>query len=84
MYRVLDIKVKRTLGDKIFGMGTIILYTADKTDAELHIQNIKNPREVRDLLSKMVEEERIRLDVVGREMVGTAGEDIDSMDGHIE
>lgn len=65
-------------------MGTIILYTADKTDAELHIQNIKNPREVRDLLSKMVEEERIRLDVVGREMVGTAGEDIDSMDGHIE
>jgi len=84
LYRVLDIKVKRTLGNKIFGMGTIILYTADKTDAELHIQNIKNPREVRDLLSKMVEEERIRLDVVGREMVGTAGEDIDSMDGHIE
>lgn len=81
LYRVLDIKICRTFGDKIFGVGTIILYTADKTNTELHIQSIKNPKEVRDMISKMVEEERIRLKVVGREMVGTAGGDLDYLDG---
>jgi Bacterial membrane flanked domain. len=35
MYRVLDVRLKRTFLDKIFGVGTVTLYTADETNKEL-------------------------------------------------
>jgi uncharacterized membrane protein YdbT with pleckstrin-like domain len=41
LYRILDIKVKRTFGQKSFGVGTITLYTADQTDRILELKNIK-------------------------------------------
>ena len=31
LYRVLDISLERTLADKIFGVGTIVLHCADQT-----------------------------------------------------
>ena len=58
LYRILDITLKRTFEERIFGLGTIHLCTADKSSAEIDIARIKNPREVRTLLSDKVEEER--------------------------
>ncbi|NLX64747.1 MAG: PH domain-containing protein [Clostridiaceae bacterium] len=70
LYRILDIKLNRTLGDKLVGVGTITLYTADKTHPKLELVRIKNPKKVRDLLSKLVENERIRINAQGRELYG--------------
>lgn len=72
LYRIMDIKIKRTLGDKIFGVGTITLFTCDKTDNELKIIKIKNSIEVRDLISNMVEEARTKIRVRGKEIYGAA------------
>ncbi|MBQ7931298.1 MAG: PH domain-containing protein [Clostridia bacterium] len=58
LYRILDITLKRSFEERIFGLGTIHLCTADKSSAEIDIARIKNPREVRTLLSDKVEEER--------------------------
>ena len=58
LYRILDIKLKRSLGQKIFGVGSIFLYTNDKTNGDCIVKNIKNPEVVMDLLSDKVEEER--------------------------
>lgn len=58
LYRILDITLKRSFEERIFGLGTIHLCTADKSTAEIDIARIKNPREVRTLLSDKVEEER--------------------------
>ena len=58
LYRILDITLKRSFEERIFGLGTIHLCTADKSSAEIDIKRIKNPREVRTLLSDKVEEER--------------------------
>ena len=58
LYRILDITLKRSFEERIFGLGTIQLCTADKSSAEIDIARIKNPREVRTLLSDKVEEER--------------------------
>ena len=73
LYRILDIKMIRTLGQKIFGVGTIILYSADQSHHTLEIKNIKHPEAVRKFLSKIVEHERTQKGVTGREIFGTAG-----------
>jgi len=70
LYRILDIKLVRRIFDKIFGVGTITLYCADETDREFKIVNIKNSKKVRDMLSELVESERVRVGIRGREIYG--------------
>lgn len=73
LYRVLDIKLRRTLGQKLFGVGTITLYTADQSHHEQNLINIRKPDAVRKFLSKLIEHERMEKGVTGREMYGAAG-----------
>ena len=77
LYRILDIKFNRTLFDKIFGVGTITLYTCDKTDNILKVLKVKNSTKVRDLISNMVEEARIKNRVTGKEIYGVGDNDSD-------
>lgn len=86
LYRILDLSLKRTLFDKLFGVGTITLYTADESNKTLPIKKIKHPYKVRDMISKFVEEERNKIRITGREMYGVAdnGSDHDSdHDSHL-
>lgn len=72
LYRILDFKLVRTLFDKMFGVGTIILYTADSSDRTFPIQKIKNSTEIKEMLSKLAEEERAKIGIRGREIYGVA------------
>lgn len=73
LYRILDVKMIRTLGQKICGVGTITLFSADQSHHTLEIKNIKHPEAVRKFLSKIVEKERAAKGITGREIFGTAG-----------
>ncbi len=70
LYRILDITLRRTLEERIFGLGTIHCCTADKTAPEFDIKRIKNSKEIRTLLSNQVEEERSARYVGVREYMG--------------
>lgn len=70
LYRVLDLKMIRTLGQKIVGVGTLTLYSADQSTRTLELKNIKKPEEVRKFLSRIVEHERNEKGVTGREIYG--------------
>ncbi|HEY5560839.1 MAG TPA: PH domain-containing protein [Clostridiaceae bacterium] len=72
MYRVLDVRISRTIWDKLFGVGTVTLYTADETNRELKLEKIKKPREIRDMISEIAEAERAKLGIKGRELYGVA------------
>lgn len=84
LYRILDIRMSQKLGQKIFGVGTIHMFCADRTDQHLDLENIKNPNEVRRQLSRIVEKARTEKRMVGREMYGTADmgivDDMDDID----
>lgn len=67
LYRIMDISLKRTLGQRIFGLGTIKCCSADKTLGDFEIKNIKKSKDVKELLSEMVENERNRKKVTSRE-----------------
>lgn len=59
LYRVRDITLKRSLGQKIFGVGSVMIHSSDQTTPELELKNIKNPREVKELLYRQVEETKL-------------------------
>lgn len=76
MYRVLDITVTRKLGQRIFGMGSIQLKTSDKTMGDFEIKNIKKVMEVKRQLSDLIEANREKKRITGREFM-TSGNDMD-------
>ena len=85
LYRVLDLSLKRTFGQRIFGMGTITVDSSDKTMKCFEIKNIKNAREVKEQLSQLVEAERQRKRITGREFLSDHDHDgFDDYDEHFQ
>jgi len=80
LYRILDDTLERRLGQRIFGVGTIKLSTADKSTPNLEIKNVKKSTDVRDNLSDLVEKERRRKRVSGREYMSGDVDDDDDID----
>lgn len=80
LYRIMDISLNCTLGQRIFGLGTIKCCSADKTLVDFEIKNIKKSKDVKELLSEMVENERNRKKVTSREFIDHEDSEFD--DGH--
>lgn len=59
LYRVRDISLTITLGQRIFGVGTITVQSSDKSLPSLELKNIKNPRQTKELIHQTVEEMKI-------------------------
>lgn len=70
LYRVLDIRVQKSLFERLLGLGSVILYAADVTDRELVLRSIKRPDDVAELIQDRVNELRRVYNVRGREMYG--------------
>ena len=46
LYKILDVKLERSLLERMFGIGTIICYTGDVTDKVIKLLHIKNSKEI--------------------------------------
>lgn len=77
LYRILDISLKRTLLQKIFGTGSIQCHSSDKTMGDFEITNVKCSYDVKNLLSELVEKERMAKRVSNREFVSDMECDFD-------
>lgn len=84
LYRVLDVTLRRSLGQRMFGVGTIILSTADQTLPQMKIESVKDCERVYRALSNIVEKERNEKRVLGKEMFGAAGFDDGTPDGFMD
>lgn len=76
LYRIVDITMVRTLAQKIFGTGTLLLATRVNREEIIKLENIKRPKEVKDMLSELVEKERLEKNIIGKEFYG-GGADLD-------
>ena len=83
LYRIKDISLRRSFGQRLLGLGTIHCCSSDATLKEFDIRNIKKPREVRELLSQMIEAERQKKRVRSLESLDNRDEvdDGDDFDG---
>jgi len=52
MFRVVDLKMRRSLLDCIFGVGTVALITTDKTDPEFVFEKVRDCRDLYDIIKK--------------------------------
>ncbi len=52
MFRVIDLRLRRSLLDCILGIGTVGLITTDKTDPEFTFEKIRNSRRLYDVIKK--------------------------------
>ena len=60
LYRVRDLELFRSFGQRIFGVGTIKVSSSDKSNSELYILNVKEPAAVKELIHQQVEDMKIR------------------------
>ena len=77
LYRVRDISLKISLGQRIFGVGTITVQSSDQTLPTLELKNIKEPRQTKELIHQTVEKLKIERRMRVGEVIG-----YDDHDGH--
>ena len=70
LYRIMDVSLERKLWQRMCGLGTIKCCSADKT------------REVKEMLSNMVEDERTKKKVSSREFMDHERDEFDDYDDH--
>lgn len=80
LYRIVDIKLIRSFGQKIFGTGTVMIFNRVDTDKMIELKNIKKPKQVKQLISQLVEQVRNEKKVVGKEFYGMMGGGMPMMD----
>ena len=86
LYRILDVQMTRTLGQKRFGLGSINVLSSDASSKDFTIKNIKKPKYVKELLSELVEKQRDEKRVVNRELMASSIDDdgLDDNDDVVE
>ena len=83
LYRVRDIDTSRSLWQRLFGVGTVVVASSDKSMPNLVLKNIKDPIFVKELIHSQVEEAKIKRRVRFGEIM-TDGDDLDEDPDHME
>ena len=60
MYKIQDVKLIRSLFERMCGLSTIVCYTGDVTDQTLTITHVKNGEEIRNFINENSEKQRMK------------------------
>lgn len=80
MYKVQDVKLTRTLAEKMVGVGTITCFTGDSTDPQLVLKHIKKSKEIKEYILRASEEARLKRRTVNMLDIGSG--DMNDMDNY--
>lgn len=70
LYRVRDLELTITLGQRIFGVGTVCVHSSDQSIPHLDLKNVKNPRQVKEMIHHSVEQAKDRRRMRTMEVMG--------------
>ena len=70
LYRVRDLELNISLGQRIFGVGTVRVHSSDHSIPILELENIKKPREVKEMIHQAVEEAKEKRRMRTMEVLG--------------
>ena len=88
LYRVRDLQLNMSLGQRIFGVGTVCVISSDKSAPHLDLKNVKHPRQVKEMIHQHVEAAKDKRRMRPMEVMGDDdsfhgahdGEDFDDSD----
>ena len=83
LYRILDLQLRRSLGQRLFGVGSIIVSSSDKSLGTFEIRNVKHSANVKEMLSVQVEQQREAKRVYTRENMVDEVDDDDIHEGEL-
>lgn len=83
LYRVRDISLTRSFGQRIFGVGSVTVTSSDKSRPILLIQNVKEPEAVKELIHEQVEAMKISRRVRFGEIASFGDDMDDQLDGEV-
>ncbi len=69
LYRIVDLTLKRSFEERIFGLGTIHCCSGDRSTPEFDILRVKNSQKVKDMISEAVENARKKNRIATREFL---------------
>ncbi len=73
LYRVRDLELNISLGQRIFGVGTVRVHSSDHSIPLLELENIKKPREVKEMIHQAVEAAKDKRRMRTMEIMGDGG-----------
>ena len=83
LYRIRDITLSRSFGQRIFGVGSITVTSSDKSRPVLVIQNVKDAPAGKELIHQQVEDMKIRRRVRFGEIASFGDDMDDQLDGEV-
>ena len=80
IYKILDVKLERSLLERMFKLGTVICYTGDVTDKVIKLTHIRHSQEVKDFIFEKSEEMRRKRRTLNTLSLTQGLDDIDDAD----
>ena len=84
LYRVRDLSMKISLGQRIFGVGTVTVQSSDKSCPVLELRNIKHPRETKEIIHQALEQMKLQRRMRVGEVMGDDYHHDDMEDDHMD
>ena len=76
MYRVIDVQLRISFLQRLFGLGTVICVTSDATNRKIEFKNIRKARQIKDYIYQASEEAKLRRRTVSMQYIDSF-EDLD-------
>ena len=70
LYRVRDLVLTMSLGQRILGVGTVCVISSDQSIPHLDLKNVKHPRQVKELIHRNVEAAKDKRRMRATEVMG--------------
>lgn len=80
MYKVQDVTLKNSFGERLFGLGSIVCYTGDTTNPQLLIEHVKNAKEIKQYILEQSEIARRKRRTMATLDIGVDAEELQSID----
>ncbi len=77
IYKIDDKKLVFPFWQRVFGCGTIIIYSRDRDTPEKEIKSVKNVRKVSDMIDGYLNDVRDRYGIRGRDLINFDGHEND-------
>lgn len=77
IYKIDDKKLIFPFWQRVFGCGTIVIYSRDRDTPEKEIKSVKNVRKVSDMIDGYLNDVRDRYGIRGRDLINFDGHEND-------
>lgn len=84
LYRVRDLELTISLGQRIFGVGSVLVHSSDQSTPKLELKNVKRPREVKEMIHHSVEQAKRKRRMRTTEIVDDHHGDDDDPDNDLD